>query len=84
MSSWWARIRNALYYAQYDQDEDLERLGVPFRILPGTDEQSYQAERVLVTRNIPIYTNKGSGELAQERRWRPSKLTSGKPLSQRT
>ena len=64
MLSWRAKIRNVLYYIQYDQDEGLEILGVPFRILPGTDEQSYHAEGALITKNIPIYTNKFFGELA--------------------
>jgi hypothetical protein len=39
--------------------------------------------RELITRNISIY-EQDSGELAQERRRCPSKLTSGKTLSQRT
>ena len=72
-----------MYYPQYGQDKNSERLGVPFRILPGTREFGRSEVIIrLVTRNTPIYTNKVSGELAQERRQR-FELTSGKLLSQR-
>jgi hypothetical protein len=72
------------YYAQYDQDEDLERLGFLSRILPGTDGFGRSERRGLITRNTSSYTSKVSGELAQERRGLSSKLTSGKLLYQRT
>ena len=49
-------IESEMYHSQYDQDEELERLGVPFRILPGTDEFSRIKRRELITRNISIYT----------------------------
>src|ERR1700677_2521914 len=74
-------IESEMYYSQYDQDEEFERLGVPFRILPGTDEFSRIERRALNTKNISIYTIKVS-ELAQERIPRSS-LTSGKLLYQR-
>jgi hypothetical protein len=54
------RIEFEMYYSQYDQDEELEKLGVPFRILPGTDEFSRIERGALITRNISIYTNKVS------------------------
>jgi hypothetical protein len=47
-----------MYYPQYGQDEKLERLGVPFPILPGTDQFGRIERRALITRNISIYTNK--------------------------
>ena len=72
-----------MYYPQYEQDEELERLGVPIPILPRTDEFGCIKRSASITRNISIYTDRVS-ELAQERRRRSSKLTSGKPLYQRT
>ena len=41
-------------YPQYNPDEELEKLGVPLPISPGTDQFGQMERRVLVTRNIPI------------------------------
>ena len=51
-------IESKMHDSQYDQDEELKKLGVPFRILPGTDEFSPIERRELITRNISIYTTK--------------------------
>ena len=59
-------LESELYYSQYEQNEELERLGVPFPILPRTDEFGYIERSASITRNISIYTDKVS-ESAQER-----------------
>ena len=47
-------LESDMCYPQYDPDEELEKLGVPLPISPGTDQFGRIEKRVLITRNIPI------------------------------